>query len=124
MTTGIRATSFAALAALGLLCVAGPGGCKKREGLPTSKKDDAMSDAKKIEFYEDDKLTASENAADVPDEIRYVTVEGKRVEVAKVVARTQGDTRSIEQYGADGRLLMRTLQRKFSVPKPPSHDGR
>ena len=74
------------------------------------KKGRRMNSAKQIHFYEDDKLVRTMNAADVSDGIRYVEVGGKKIEVAKVVARTTGDTRSIEQYSADGTLLLRTLQ--------------
>jgi hypothetical protein len=79
-----------------------------------------MNEPKQIRFYEGDQLVRTEAAANVPDEIRYVTVEGKRVEVAKIVANTLDDTRTIEQYDANGGLLLRTLQRKFS---PPPADG-
>lgn len=77
-----------------------------------------MTNSKEIAFYEDDRLIRTKPAETVADEIRFVTVDGQRREVAKIVARTQDDTRSIEQYAADGTLLLRTLQRKFTVPKP------
>ena len=84
-----------------------------------SQKGRTMTSAKQIHFYEDDKLVRSVNAADVSDGIRYVEVDGKKVEVAKVVARTSGDTRSIEQYSAEGALLLRTFQvrEKMEVQK-------
>jgi hypothetical protein len=63
-----------------------------------------------IQFYEDDKLVDTKAADAVPDSVRYVDVNGTRVAVAKVVARTAGDRRAIEQYSADGVLLLRTLQ--------------
>jgi hypothetical protein len=65
-----------------------------------------------------DSLALQKPAETVADEIRFVTVDGQRREVAKIVARTQDDTRTIEQYAADGTLLLRTLQRKFAMPKP------
>lgn len=75
------------------------------------KKEPAMT-TKQILFYEDDKLIDTDDFASVPESIRYVEVNGVKVEVAKVVARTAGNQRSIEQYSADGVMLRRTLQLK------------
>jgi hypothetical protein len=70
---------------------------------------------KQILFYDGDKLIKTENAADVPDQARYVVVDGQRVEVAKVVRKDAPDGRqAIEQYAADGKLLSRTLM----LPSP------
>jgi hypothetical protein len=71
---------------------------------------------KQILFYEDDRLVDREDAETVPDSVRYVEVNGVREEVAKVVARTAGEQRFIEQYAADGRLLLRTVQ--IRQPRP------
>jgi hypothetical protein len=71
---------------------------------------------KQILFYEDDRLIDREDVETVPDSVRYVDVNGVREEVAKVVARTAGDQRFIEQYAADGRLLLRTVQ--IRQPRP------
>jgi hypothetical protein len=67
---------------------------------------------KQIRFYEDDKLINTDDFDKVPDSIRYVDVNGAKVEVAKVVAHTSGEQRFIEQYSADGAMLRRTMQIK------------
>jgi hypothetical protein len=122
--------SWPAAAGLGLGIAAGSSACQRRAAsTPTTltttsfQKDHVMTETKQIQFFQDDKLIEAKNAADVPDNIRYVTVDGKPIEVVKVVAHTMGDTRAIEQYAADGTLLLRTLQRKFSIPKPSVPDA-
>jgi hypothetical protein len=104
-----------------VLQFAGAGACNHEPPAMTpissSRKDRSMS-TKQILFYENDQLTRTRNADEVPENIRYVEVNGQRVEVAKIVARTSGDeTRTIEQYSADGVLLRRTLQHR--PPTPP-----
>jgi hypothetical protein len=104
-------------------CHERPSGRQIREPKPSERvsKEPAMTTPsttrKQILFYDDDKLIDREDADSVPDSVRYVEVNGVREEVAKVVARTAGDQRFIEQYAADGRLLLRTLQ--LREPKPP-----
>ncbi len=93
-----------------VITLAASGGCKQKGQAP--KKDPAMTTPKQILFYEDDTLIETEDAATVPESVRYVEVDGKKIEVAKVVARTSGETRAIEQYSSDGVLLLRTLQRR------------
>jgi hypothetical protein len=52
----------------------------------------------------------TEAAAQVPETIAFVTVEGQKVPVVRVVARTARDRREIQSFGADGRLLKTTYQ--------------
>jgi len=54
-----------------------------------------------------------EQAADVPESIRFATNrDGALVPVVRVVAVTAGDQRTIREYGADGALLRSTVQVK------------
>ena len=59
------------------------------------------------------------DASEVPESIRFAdTAEGPKP-VVRVVKTTAGDTRFIEQYGEDGALLRRTVQKRAPAPPPP-----
>jgi hypothetical protein len=53
---------------------------------------------------------SEENAADVPESIRFADTPEGPVPVVRVVARTSGDRRIIREYGPDGELLRSTVQ--------------
>jgi hypothetical protein len=99
--------TLAAVLAVGAAC--------DRRPMPAGKpaannKEQSVTSSKQIRFYEDDKLITTDDFAHVPDNIRYVEVDGVKIEVSKVVAHTAGNQRAIEQYSADGVMLRRTLQ--------------
>jgi hypothetical protein len=51
-----------------------------------------------------------EQAADVPESIRFAETPEGLVPVVRVVARTSGTRRIIREYGPDGELLRSTVQ--------------
>ena len=51
-------------------------------------------------------------AAEVPESVAFVREHGVLVPVVRVVADTVGDQRVITSYGADGRRLQATYQRR------------
>ncbi len=104
----VARAALAAIACTSMAC----GSQRAPDAPKNSKKEPAMTTTagKTIEFYEDDKLIDTDDFATVPENIRFVTVNGAKVAVAKVIARTAGDQRFIEQYSADGVLLRRTMQ--------------
>ena len=51
-----------------------------------------------------------EQAADVPETIRFAETPEGLVPVVRVVARTSGTRRIIREYGPDGELLRSTVQ--------------
>jgi hypothetical protein len=52
----------------------------------------------------------TEDAAAVPESLRFAETEEGLVPVVRVVARTAGDRRYIREYGPDGELLRSTTQ--------------
>jgi hypothetical protein len=99
-----------AAVALGAACDKQPSPAPNPKQPTKPSKEQPMTTTKQIKFYEDDKLIDTDDFADVPDSIRYVEVNGVKIEVSKVVAHTEGNQRAIEQYSADGVMLRRTLQ--------------
>jgi hypothetical protein len=77
-----------------------------------TRKEPSMTAPKQILFYDGDRLVDKDDFARVPDSVRYVTVDGQRVEVAKVVRKDAPNGQAIELYDASGRLLSRTLMIK------------
>ncbi|MDP1827501.1 MAG: hypothetical protein Q8L48_29795 [Archangium sp.] len=51
-------------------------------------------------------------ASEVPESIAFVKEQGVLVPVVRVVAAVVGDQRVITSFGADGRLLQTTYQRR------------
>ncbi len=50
------------------------------------------------------------DAAELPESIAFVAVEGQLHPVVRIVDFTSDDQRIIRQYGIDGQLLFSTLQ--------------
>ena len=88
---------------------------------PGVQKEPSMTTSKQILYYDGDRLIRKEDFAKVPEHIRYVEIDGRRVEVAKIVRKDAPNGQAIEQYGVDGLLLSRTLMIK--TPPAGGKDG-
>jgi hypothetical protein len=75
-----------------------------------------MSQNGQIHFFENGVLIATKDAAEFPDSIRFADVDGQQVAVAKIVATTVGDTRSIAEFAADGRFLRSSMEVRPGAP--------
>lgn len=73
----------------------------------------------KILFVDADGETPDEevDASTVPETVRFVDTPSGPKAVVKIVKNTAGDVRFIKQYGEDGTLLQRTVQKR--QPPPP-----
>lgn len=68
----------------------------------------------KIEFVDGDtnRVLSVDDVADVPERVAWAETEDGLAPVVRVVATTNGDRRTINEYGVDGALLRTTVQVK------------
>ncbi len=50
-------------------------------------------------------VTQEKRAEDVPESIRFATLDGRLIPVVRVVAFSEPDRRILREYGPDGQLL-------------------
>lgn len=60
------------------------------------------------------KIVSEDDARTVPESIRFADTPHGKVPVVRVVATTEGDIRSIQEFGPNGELLRTTMQRRSS----------
>jgi len=65
----------------------------------------------KIEYVdgETQKVVSVEDAANVPESLRFADTPSGRVPVVKVVMRRKGEVAEILEYGPEGQLLRTTI---------------